>query len=340
MDAMNRRDSEPGKGHGMKATTMYSLAVWPIFVAWLFDVGWLLSPLASRLGGRWQALVWIPDWVWLGLVGFCSTLALCILAMSRRATSWSLVLAAALAVVGPLWGTLHRDLGFPARSAQGDATVLFLNSQDPGSRVVGSVVEQLVAMDSEIAVIVNPGWIPLTWRAVEKAAPTGRFFRRSGNFFVASRTAIRSMRRIVAKGEIQAMEVVFESADSSSFPKRILVVDLPSDLAVNRSESLRDLAAGIAVELDAAVEARSPIDLLVGDFNTTPRTPELGLLIPGFHDVFTKVGRGWGGTWPRERGWLRIDFAFAPLDRMPASLETFDPGDGGHRGLVVGYRRP
>ena len=148
------------------------------------------------------------------------------------------------------------------------------------------------------------------------------------------------MRRIVAKGEIQAMEVVLESADSSSFPKRILVVDLPSDLAVNRSESLRDLAAGIAVEFDAAVEARSPIDLLVGDFNATPRTPELGLLIPGFHDVFTKVGRGWGGTWPRERGWLRIDFAFAPLDRMPTSLETFDPGDGGHRGLVVGYRRP
>ena len=164
---MNRRDSEPGKGHGMKAMTMSSLAVWPILVAWLFDVGWLLSPLASRLGGRWQALVWIPDWVWLALVGFCSTLALCILAMSRRATSWSLVLAAALAVVGPLWGTLHRDLRFPARSAQGDATVLFLNSQDPGSRVVGSVVEQLVAMDSEIAVIVNPGWIPLTWRAVE-----------------------------------------------------------------------------------------------------------------------------------------------------------------------------
>jgi|GEM_PF-6189139 len=324
----------------MKATMMDRLAFWPILVAWIFHVGWLVSPLASRLGGRWQAFVWIPDWMWLALVGFCSVLGLCILAMSRQTKSRWLVLAAALAVVGPLWGTLHRDVGFLAVSAPGDATVLFLNSQDPGARVVGLVVEKLVAMDAEIAVIVNPGWIPLTWRAVEKAQPTGRFFRRSGNVFVASRTAIRSMRRIVANGEIQAMEVVFAREDSSSFPRTILVVDLPSDLAVNRSESLRDLAAGITVELGVAAEARSPIDLLLGDFNTTPRTPELGLLLPGFHDVFTKVGRGWGGTWPRERGWLRIDFALAPLDRMPASLETFDPGDGGHRGLVVRYRHP
>jgi hypothetical protein len=340
MALKNRRDPDRGKEGGTSVTPTHSLAVWPILVAWLLAVAWLLSPSASTAGGRWQYVVWIPDWVWLALVGFCSVLALTIVTMGRRPRSRGLALAAGLALIGPLWGTLHRDVGLPSRASLGDATVLFLNSQDPGSRVVDAMVDQLVAMDADVAVIVNPGWIPITWRAVESAHPTGRFLRRVGRFFVVSRTAIRSMRRIVAKGEIQAMEITLETEDGALLPRTIVVVDLPSDLAVHRSESLRNLAAGISTAFGSAEEARSRIDLLVGDLNTTPRTPELGLIIPGFNDVFTKVGRGWGGTWPRDRGWLRIDFALAPQDRVPASVETFDPGGGGHRGLVIRYRRP
>lgn len=337
---MNRRELDRGSGDGINATPARPLAIWPILVAWILVVGWWISPLASWVGGRWQYVVWLPDWVWLILVGFCSALALLIVMMGHGSRSRGLAFAAALAVLGPLWGTLHRDVGLPVRSALGDATVLFLNPQDPGKQVVEALVDELVAMDADVAVIMNPGWIPVTWRAVESAQPTGRFFRNIGGVLVVSRTAINSMRRIFANGEVQAMEITLGMEGGSLLPRKIVVADLPSDLTVNRAESLRTLAAGIAADVGSDAASPSPIDLLLGDLNTTPRSPELGQVIPGFVDVFTSVGRGWGGTWPRDRGWLRIDFALAPLDRMPDSVVTFDPGAGGHRGLVVRYRRP
>ena len=337
---MNRRDLDHHEGERLQAKTPRSLAIWPILVGWLLVIGWLVSPLASGVGGRWQYVVWIPDWVWLVLIGFCAGLAGFILAMGRRPRSLRLLAAAGLMVLGPLWGTLHRDVGLRGGQAAEDPIVVFLNAQDPGSRVVDDVVEKLIAMDAAVVVIVNPGWIPITWRAIESKASTGRFLQRSGHFFVASRAAIASMRRIVTNGEIRAVEVTFELEDGSPLPRRILVADLPSDLAVNRAESLRTLAAGIAADVEGGPQADSRFDLLVGDLNTTPRTPELNLVVPGFQDAFTMVGRGWGGTWPRDRGWLRIDFALVPPDRMPTSVKTFDPGSGGHRGLVIGYRRP
>ncbi len=337
---MNRRDLDPHEENGPQGTTPRSLAIWPILVGWVLVIGWLVSPLASGIGGRGQYLVWIPDWVWLALVGFCSCLAVFILVMGNRPRSLRLLVAAGLMVLGPLWGTFHRDVGLGVGHAADDSTVVFLNAQDPGIRVVDDVVEELITMDAEVVVIVNPGWIPITWRAIESEESTGRFLRTFGHFFVASRVNIASMRRVVTSGEIRAIEVTLELEDGSSLPRRILVADLPSDLAVNRAESLRTLAAGIVADLDEGAEARSRFDLLVGDLNTTPRTPELDLVIPGFRDAFSSVGRGWGGTWPRDRGWLRIDFALAAPERMPSSVETFDPGSGGHRGLIIGYRRP
>ena len=337
---MNRRELDRSSSDGINATPIRPLAVWPILVAWILVFGWWISPLVSGVGGRWQYVVWLPDWVWLVLVGFCSALALLMVTTGHRPRSRGLAFAAVLAVLGPLWGTLHRDVGLSGQPALGDATVLFLNPQDPGEQIVEALVDELVAMDADVAVIVNPGWIPVTWRAVESAQPTGRFFRNIGGVFVVSRTAIHSMRRIVARGEIQAMEITLGMKVGSLLPRKIVVADLPSDLTVNRAESLRMLAAGIAADVGSDAESSSPIDLLLGDLNTTPRSPGLEQIIPGFVDAFTSVGRGWGGTWPRDRGWLRIDFALAPLDRMPESVVTFDPGTGGHRGLVVGYRRP
>ena len=144
-------------------------------------------------------MVWIPDWVWLALVGFCSCLAVFILVMGNRPRSLRLLVAAGLMVLGPLWGTFHRDVGLGVGHAADDSTVVFLNAQDPGIRVVDDVVEELITMDAEVVVIVNPGWIPITWRAIESEESTGRFLRTFGHFFVAS----SSEHRIDASGRHQ-----------------------------------------------------------------------------------------------------------------------------------------
>ena len=73
---------------------------------------------------------------------------------------------------------------------------------------------------------------------------------------------------------------------------------------------------------------------ILGDLNLTPRTRGIDQVVPGLEDLFREVASAGGPHWPRRSPVLRIDFALE--DRLDVvGLRTFDPGFGGHRGLLL-----
>ncbi|MCP4836910.1 MAG: hypothetical protein GY895_19330 [Phycisphaera sp.] len=334
MKASDRRDPSSG----------LPLAIWPAIVAIALSVGWASTPVVAALGGRLQLLGLIPDWAWLSAVGFCLLLALAVGASGRDPRRWRCVALTGVAIVGPLVGTLQRDLGMPHRAVEGVGTLVFLNANDPGERRVDGVrdcdrvLARLIELDADVTVLVNPGWrVPSAWRRSADVEDGGLRIRWVGSVLVASRYGIRSMRVVEplrdleigpVKSPPQAVEIQLEVPEDGSFPGRILVVDLPSEQGIDRMQ----MSSKVADRL----ESIRP-ELILGDLNMAPRSPALARLAPGFDDAFRIAGRGWGGTWPRTSPWLRIDFALVSQRFDPATIRTFDPGAGGHRGLILEY---
>lgn len=320
------------------------LAVWPALVAISLAVGWASTPVFAALGGRFQWLGLLPDWAWLSAVGFCLLLAVVVSVFGHDPRRWRCVAFTTLAAVGPLIGTLQRDLGMPYRSVGAARTLVFLNANDPGERRVDGVrdcdrvLERLVQLDADVTVLVNPGWrVPSAWRRSASVLEGRLEIRWVGSVLVASRYGIRAMRMVESlrgleigsvKSPPQAVVIELDVPEGESFPGRILVVDLPSEQDVDRS--------AMSSKVARRLESIRP-DIILGDLNMTPRSPGVALLAPGFRDAFRDAGRGWGGTWPRSTPWLRIDFALVADGFDPTTVRTFDPGSGGHRGLVMEY---
>ena len=332
--APNRRDPASG----------LPLAIWPALVAIALSVGWASSPVVAASGGRFQLIGLLPDWAWLAAVGFCLVVAVMVSVLGRDPRRWRCLALTSLATVGPLIGTLQRDLGMPYRSVEGAGTLVFLNANDPGERRVDGVrdcdrvLDRLVELDADVTVLVNPGWrLPAAWGASADVREGGLRIRWVGSVLVASRYGVRSMRVIETlrglemepvKSPPRAVEIELDVPDGVPLPERILVIDLPSEQGVDRLEMAKKVAARL-----------QPIQpgLILGDLNMAPRSPALAALAPGFEDAFRNAGRWWGGTWPRESPWLRIDFALTRPQFRPTTIRTFDPGAGGHRGLVMEY---
>ena len=325
-------------------TSGLPLAIWPAVVAIALSVGWAATPLVASLGGRLQLLGLVPDWAWLVAVGFCLLLAVAVSVPGRDPRRWKCVALTSLATLGPVIGTLQRDLGMPHRFVDDAVTLVFLNANDPGERRVDGVrdcdrvLERLVELDADVTVLVNPGWrVPSAWRRSADVREGRLAIRWVGSVLVASRFGIRSMRGVDAlrdldigpvKSPPRAVEIELDVPVGSPLPKRILVIDLPSEQGIDRLEM-----AGKVADRLGSIEP----ELILGDLNMAPRSPAVRMLAPGFEDVFRRAGRGWGGTWPREAPWLRIDFALTPDRFTPTTIRTFDPGAGGHRGLVMEY---
>jgi hypothetical protein len=332
--APNRREPAPG----------LPLAIWPALVAIALSVGWAGTPVVAALGGRFQLIGLVPDWAWLSAVGFCLLLAVAVSVPGRDPRRWRCVALTTLAAVGPLVGTFQRDLGMPYRAVEGARALVFLNANDPGERQVEGVRDcdrvlgRLIELDADVTVLVNPGWrIPSAWRQSADVREGRLQIRWVGSVLVASRYGIHSMRMVESlkglelgsvKSPPQAVEIRLDVPQDSSFPGHILVVDLPSEQRIDRLDMSRQVARRL--------EQIQP-EIVLGDLNMTPRSPGVAMLAPGFEDAFRNVGRGWGGTWPRSSPWLRIDFALAASRFVPATIRVFDPGSGGHRGLVLEY---
>ena len=307
-------------------------------------LGWGLSPSLSTGRPSIQGMVWIPEWVW-----FLAMLpgAMILVVMSFRSASWQRVVCWFLVAVTPILivgaGVWKREWHTVRPIGSGDvAKVMFLNAQDPPKAVAGGVLDAIQACEPDLVIVANPGWLAPIWRSLLHAdGPEGGrsgwqddwTIRWMNPVMVASPHGNVSVRTLSVRDGIRVMRVMLSKPVAEAVGmSNIMVVDLPSDPTRDRGDILGRLASILEQQREENVE---PVDLLVGDFNTTPRTVGIESLEPGLVDLYSDAGSGWGATWPRERPLIRIDLALASDRIRPRRLSTFDPGWGGHRGLVI-----
>lgn len=93
-----------------------------------------------------------------------------------------------------------------------------------------------------------------------------------------------------------------------------------------------------AAQMSAAAavldQCAAPV-ILVGDFNTSPGTPELAPLLATFTDCWAAVGEGPGLTCPALQPEARIDFVLAGAGVVPVSAVVPDTDASDHRPVVV-----
>ncbi len=311
--------------------------MWAIILAgWLISIGWLVAPTLSGRGLDWQWLAWIPDWAWAAAT-LPSALLGCVLATRMPRGRIVAGVAAVGASTLPLSGVLERDLGWTSEPVAPLTRLAFLNAQSPDERTSATVLEDLLQLDADYYVIVNPGWIPRQWR--RRNAEAGQepwSVQWLSPVMLASRAGRSSIRTVVAEDGIWAMAI--QPPPATGLPVEedggvgsILLVDLPSDPDIDREQVADTLLAALA---ERGLDGFEDFQLVLGDFNMTPRTPALGRLQGRLADLVSESGDGWLGTWPRKWPALRIDHIFA-ASAEGMRVRTFDPGVGGHRGFIV-----
>ncbi|MAC20504.1 MAG: hypothetical protein CMJ23_12665 [Phycisphaerae bacterium] len=325
------------------------LLIVTLVAQWIIFGIWALAPAVSEWHRYVQPLVWIPDWTWFVGLSPIAVVAIVLGIRSGRTgcrLGWVGVLAAVLplAVVG---AGIHQREWRPWASADSAPAgrIVFLNAWDPPREKVGALIDEIEALDADLVVIVNPGWIAPVWRervasgranlrdlATTSASRTWKV-RWMTPFLVASRGDFVTLRTVSRKAGIKAVRVSLpEQLSASLGMNQVLVVDLPSDLRRSRTEMVDEIRRAVQSDMDRRGEG---VDLVLGDLNLTPRTPALARLLPGMRDLFLGGGVGWGATWPRETPVVRIDFALGADTFGPTTVQTFDPGTGGHRGLIL-----
>ena len=80
-------------------------------------------------------------------------------------------------------------------------------------------------------------------------------------------------------------------------------------------------------------------DLMIGDFNMTPRSAALAIVAGDNENAFGVAGSGWGGTWTRTRPLLRVDHALVRPELEVLDARTFDAHTT-HLGLLVTLAEP
>ncbi len=328
-DQRNRRDGATAASLAGGVSTIL------LVLSWCLVVGWWLAPSGSRLAGRLQPLAWIPDWAWLlGVAGPASAAAI---VSCRAATLRRLRLAmAAAALIGPGLGVLGREYGVRGPLPAPFVRVLFLNAQSSPATQAEGEVAMFEALDPDLVIIANPGWLAPTWRrSAQEASIDGRprwFIHWRNPVLAASPHGACVIRTVMAVDDIRVVSVEPPPTLAARLGiDRILVVDLPSDPGIDREAVVDRLEAGLAKSDVATLDSAG---LVLGDFNMTPRTPALIRVRGRLRDLVSEGARGWMGTWPRERPVLRIDQVFGDV-RRNVRIETFDPGWGGHRGFVI-----
>lgn len=312
-----------------------------VVIAWLGAASWWLAPSVSRVGPGWQAAAWIPDWAWAGLVLLPAALGLGLSCLLPRRRLIGAVIAIA-AVVPPVAGTFRRDLGWSGDPPSPAIRIVYLNAQDPPAQRVEAQLDALLGLDADLVVVVNPGWIPPAWRRRVQGEGEGEGGEQAdaepwsvqwrSPVMVASPHGPSVLRTLVAKDGVRAVRLEPPPVIAERLGSRpILIVDLPSDPALDRDVIADTLLTGLN---RADVDGLAEFGLVLGDFNMTPRTPAFARLRGPLDDLVSTRGRGWTATWPRERPLLRIDQVLGRSEPA-SSIRTFDPGWGGHRGFVM-----
>lgn len=307
-----------------------------IFVAVL----WAFAPVIAAAAPAMQMVAWVPEWVIVILiVGLGFTGITCWSTRRSRLASLFLILGL---LIGPVVGTSIREYRWFASAQPGRIRLVFLNAQDPAMSASRDLWDVVGPLKPDILVISNPGFIAPKWRSMEEPQQAFSAIKWLSPFLVAVREGNVALRTMSRRDQVRAVAAEFESGtgvrDGVGL-QRLAAIDLPSNWSLNRDVLMERLVSAIeAYEASTAGD----FDLIVGDFNSTPRSPSRVRLGSRFRDGFELAGAGWGGTWPRGRPAIRIDAVYANRfsDLSVESVWTFDPRQGGHCGLVVDLGMP
>ncbi len=307
-----------------------------VATAWSLAIGWWIAPAASRVGADWQWLAWIPDWSWLLGTAAPAAAAVVLAIWTPVHRMWRLGLPM-LAIAGPAIGTCSRDLGWTSAIPQPGVRIIYLNAQSPSEADAMRDLEAIRRLDPDLVVVLNPGWLAPVWRSgryegLGSDEPNLWSVQWRSPVMTASTSGGCSIRTLLLDGEIRVLSVGLPSPLATRLGfGTLLVVDLPSDPRIDREAVANRLEAGMQ---KASLGRLDDACLVMGDFNMTPRTPALNRLRGRLRDLVSEGGSGWTATWPREQPILRIDQVLGSLEG-DVRIETFDPGNGGHRGYVI-----
>jgi hypothetical protein len=279
-------------------------------------MAWLIGQI--MLDRTWwsQWLLWIPDpallpaglMLWGGLW------------VRRWPWAWT---GLVVAMAGPVLFLLL--LWSPGRMAPaGDSITLLHWTAGPIYGDRAPYGDFIVSQDPDIAIV----------EGARRAATTPAFRAWSrdahvtlrGPFLISSKLPIQSVRMVAWAKNILLLLLVVELPSGS--PLRILVVDLPSDPSVSRSEVLLS-------SHDFLARLETAPDLVVGDFNLTQRSYQLRAFMPGMSPDWARCGVGWGGTYPRALPTYRLDHVLSGPNSVVRSITTTDPGVGRHRAQLL-----
>ncbi len=298
-------------------------------------VFWAFAPAIAVGAPTIQMVAWVPEWIIVILIGGLGFIGLACWSTKRsRLTSLFLIL---VLLIGPVVGMSLREFRWFASVRPGLIRLVFLNAQDPTMSESRELWDVVGPLEPDILVISNPGFIAPQWRSMEEQQRDFSAIKWLSPFLVAVREGNVALRTMSRRDQVRAVAAEFDGGKGAADGfrlQRLAAIDLPSDWSLNR-----DVLMGRLVSAIEAYEASTSgdFDLIVGDFNSTPRSPSRARLSPRFRDGFEMAGAGWGGTWPRSRPAIRIDAVYANRfsDISVESVWTFDPGQGGHRGLIV-----
>ena len=281
--------------------------VWLIFGFWLV-AGWI-NGLASAL--TW--LGWLPDAGFL-LLAVPGVIAAVLPAPSPGLRK-RLALLALPFVVLLVAALLHDWRPWPVRTPTNPENVVriaFINASHPAPQESIAAATALLGLGADVILITDPAGLHGDLEQLADGHRVAGTFKVS----VVSDQPIASLRPVHFSSTLSAVEVTLDGHAGTAFT--VLVVDLPAagDPAEIASE-LREVLNG---------QGSSRYDLVVGDFNMTPRSNLLSWAMEGYENAFEVEGVGWGATWPGTWPLLRIDHAFVLDGEAVLRAETFDAG--------------
>jgi len=307
----------------MKVLTWITVA-W----GWLILLLWTMGVVFERGEGALAWVAWIPVtfWFFAAIPGLIVLEALASLAQPRvRGVLPIAVIPVLVLFAGSLRDDWRLPGALPERSGD-DVTVAFVNASYPAQRIERTAARKILDLDTDLVLITDAAG--LFGAIKDQLARLEDPPRLAGTFKVSvlSKLPISRLEMELATEDMTAVLVTVELKNGRPFS--ILVVDLSS----NPRQSRMEVARALRAYLDAP--GGNAIDMVVGDFNMTPRSSALVVAGGDLQDAFAVAGSGWGGTWPGGRPVLRLDHALVSPHVTVRDARTFSIG-GAHRGLLL-----
>ncbi len=279
-------------------------------------IGWIIGLAISDRTLVTQWLAWIPS-----IIAVCASfVGLAVsFAVIRRPWVW---IATTILLIGFSAFFDHR---FLARvnpiDPSGSVRVLHWNLRwigEPAAEAHWDAINNAIA---PITILSNPGRLLLRNRGL-RWSESGWTVLRIGDFAVLTTLEVIEARSLTGEGGPFELGLLRVRTNASALS--ILMIDLPSALQTSRWETAENIKSVLARYPDLEV------DLIIGDFNTTPNSASLRLAFPGFTDAFADAGHGWSGSFPRSAPLWRIDQALVRHSADIIDYRMVDLKLGGH----------